>query len=58
LAAEPGVKVYVERLSPGLALAEQALLVAGIDAERTDDFIAALREQLQSPLLAEKRGTP
>lgn len=58
LLAEPGVKVYVERLSAGLALAEQALLVAGIDAERTDDFIAALREQLQSPLLAEKRGTP
>lgn len=50
LLAAPGVKVYVERLAAGLALAEQALLVAGIDAERTDGLIAALREQLQSPL--------
>ncbi len=50
LLAEPGVRVYVERLAAGLALAEQALLTSGIEAERTDRLIALLRERLQSPL--------
>ncbi|MEO1766615.1 cation:proton antiporter [Thiobacter aerophilum] len=50
LLGEPGVKVYVERLAAGLALAERALLESGVDAERTDGLIAALRETLQSPL--------
>jgi len=48
LVAIPGVRVYVERLAAGLALAEQALLTAGIPAEGADRFIARLREQLQS----------
>lgn len=58
LLGEPGVKVYVERLAAGLALAERALLESGVDAERTDGLIAALRDTLQSPLHPAAKETP
>ncbi|TCS71461.1 hypothetical protein EDC61_1095 [Sulfuritortus calidifontis] len=45
-----GVRVYVERLAAGLALAERTLLTAGISAEGADRYIASLRERLQSGL--------
>lgn len=58
LLGEPGVKVYVERLAAGLALAERALLESGVDAQRTDGLIAALRDTLQSPLHPAAKETP
>jgi CPA2 family monovalent cation:H+ antiporter-2 len=58
LQAIPGVRVYVEKLAAGLALAEQTLLEGGLAAEDADRLIAALREQLQStPLPIDPRPT-
>jgi CPA2 family monovalent cation:H+ antiporter-2 len=49
LQAVPGVRVHVEKLAAGLALAEETLRGTGLSAEAADQRIAALRDQLQSP---------
>lgn len=47
LLAIPGVRVYVEKIAAGLALAEQALLCTGLDAASVDDLIGRLRLNMQ-----------
>ncbi|MGA7180347.1 MAG: cation:proton antiporter [Thiobacillaceae bacterium] len=47
LLAVPGVRVYIEEIAAGLAMAEQALLASGLDAEAADTLISRLRLDLQ-----------
>ncbi|MFN7087774.1 MAG: hypothetical protein ACK4N4_14290, partial [Burkholderiales bacterium] len=54
----PGVRVYVEKLAAGLALAEQTLLESGLPAETADRLIAGLRDQLQSHVQPENGKPP